>query len=32
MKPPKEYLENPTTIKANKALVKALQTMFGKKK
>ena len=32
MKPPKSYLENPNTIKANKELVKVLNKMFGKKK
>ncbi len=31
MKPPKTYLGNPKTIKANKELVKTLNRMFGKK-
>ena len=32
MKPPKSYLENPKTIKANKELIKVLTKMFGTKK
>lgn len=31
MKPPKEYLNNPKTIKANKELVKVLNKMFNNK-
>jgi succinylglutamate desuccinylase len=31
MKPPKTYLENPKTIKANKELAKVLNRMFGQK-
>jgi len=31
MKPPKEYLNNPKTIKANKELARVLNKMFNNK-
>ena len=31
MKPPKEYLNSPKTIKANKELAKVLKQMFNNK-